>query len=281
MSLSISDAAGTVIREYSNVAPPVDPTMANVPDYWLMPPAVLKTTAGMHRIAWDLRYPDPPTLNYGYTGNLLEYREYTLSWHALPGQTPRTTLVGPIVLPGTYTVKLTANGRSYTQTLTVVPDPRVPADPAGLAAQFRLEQRMVAGIAATYQAVNYLDQLRAAMTARTADAAGKAGADQVAASIQTLTAALAPLTSGPASFGTAHRDLGRRLNDQLVGDVAPTASVIAGVDEPCRAIDAGLTILRGLQTSNIAELNATLTRTSLGTVPLWTPPAGPACGAAR
>jgi photosystem II stability/assembly factor-like uncharacterized protein len=281
MSLSISDAAGRLIREYTNVAPPVDPTMANVPDYWLMPPVVLKTTAGMHRVAWDLRYPDPPTLNYGYTGNLLDYREYTLSWHALPGQTPRTTLVGPMVLPGTYTVKLTVNGQSYMQPLTVVPDPRVAVPPAALAAQFQLEQRMVAGIAATYHAVNYLDQLRAAITSRTADAAGKAGADQIAASIQTLTAALAALTAGAASFGTAHRDLGRRLNDQLVGDVAPTASVIAGVDEPCRAIDAGLTILRGLQTSNIAELNAALTRAGLGMVPVWTPPAAPACGAAR
>ena len=74
----------------------------------------------MHRVAWDLRYPDPPTLNYGYNGTLLDYREYTLSWHAMPGQTPRSTLVGPMVLPGTYTAKLTVDGRSYTQPITVV-----------------------------------------------------------------------------------------------------------------------------------------------------------------
>jgi hypothetical protein len=32
--------------------------------------------------------------------------------------------LGPTVLPGTYTLKLTAGGKSQTQTLTVLPDPR-------------------------------------------------------------------------------------------------------------------------------------------------------------
>src|SRR5207247_2995104 len=146
--------AGQTVREYSSTPPPPDTAMANVPDYWLAPPIVLPKTAGMHRVAWDLRYPDPPALNYGYSGTLLDYREYTLNWHALPGQTPRSTLVGPMVLPGAYTAKLTVDGRSFTQPVTVVADPRVNVPPAALAAQFRLQQRMVAGITATYHAFN-------------------------------------------------------------------------------------------------------------------------------
>jgi photosystem II stability/assembly factor-like uncharacterized protein len=277
MSLTFSDAAGKVIREFTNTPPPVDSTMANVPDYWLTTPIVLATTPGMHRVAWDLRYPDPPTLNYGYSGNLLEYREYTLSWHALPGQTPRTTLVGPMVVPGTYGVKLTVNGRSYTQALIVVADPRVAATPIALANQFQLEQRMVAGITATYHAVNYLDQLRNALTARTSEATGKPAADQIATAIQTINTALGPLTAGPASFGTAHRDLGRRLNDQLVGDVQPTPSIVAGVDGPCQAIDSGLATLRQLQATTITQLNGVLRNAGLGELPAWTPMASPAC----
>src|SRR5262249_46062400 len=143
---------------------------------------------GMHRVAWDLRYADPPTLNYGYSGNPLDYREYTLSWHAIPGRTPRTTLVGPMVLPGTYTAKLTVNGRSSTQTIAVTPDPRVRASGSALAAQFKLQQRMVAGIAATYQAVTYIRALVAANP-------------NVPAA-----AALAALETGPNALGTAHRD---------------------------------------------------------------------------
>ena len=253
ITLTITDAAGATIREYSSVAPPVDPTMANVPEYWLAPPAVLPTTAGMHRFNWDLRYSDPPTLNYGYNGTALEYREYTLSWHAIPGRTPRSTLVGPMVLPGTYTAKLTVNGRTIAQPLTVVQDPRVTVSPAALAAQFRLQQRMTAGLGVTYHAMNYIDRLRAA--------AAKLGAEG-----QALDAALANLASGPGGFGIAHRDLGRRLNDQLVADMELTPSVIAGVDVPCAAIDKAIAELRRLQ------------GTVATGVPAWTPPAAPACG---
>jgi len=259
--LQITDAAGHVIREYSNVPPPGDTTMANVPDYWLMPPPVLPTTAGMHRFTWDLRHADPPTLNYGYSGNLLDYREYTLSWHAIPGKTPRTTLVGPMVVPGTYTAKLTVDGRSLTQPITVAAGPRIAITQAALDAQLLLEQRMVAGIAVTYKAVPYVQKLRAAIARRLAEAPVEA-----AEPLKTLDAALAPLDGSAGVFGLAHRDLGRRLNDQIVADAPPTASVVAGVDAPCAAIDKGLDVLRRLDTKVLTE------------VPVWTPPPAPACG---
>ena len=81
----------------------------------------------------------------------------------------------------------------------------------------------------------------------------------------------------PAS-ASAHRDLGRRLNDQLVADVQPTPSVIAGVDEPCAGIDTALATLRRLQTTNVAELNTLLKGAGLDALPAWTPPSAPACG---
>jgi hypothetical protein len=257
--MTITDAAGHVIREYSNVAPPADPTMANVPEYWLMPPTVMPVSAGMHRVTWDLRYPDPPTLNYGYTGTLLDYREYTLSWHAIPGKTPRTTLVGPMVVPGTYTAKLTVDGKSYAQPITITADPRIPITPAALDAQFHLQQRMVAGITATFHAVTRVQALRAALAKRLAGATPDPA-------LKALDAALTPLDGSGGIFGLAHRDLARRLNDQLVADAQPTASITAGVDTPCAAIDQALDTLRKLETSALTD------------VPAWTPPASPACG---
>jgi photosystem II stability/assembly factor-like uncharacterized protein len=271
--LTISTTGGDVIREYSSVRPPPDTMMKNVPGYWIAPPIVLATTPGMHRVNWDLRYPDPPALNYGYGGTLLDYREYTLNWHALPGQTYRSTLVGPLVLPGTYTATLTVNGRSYSQPVTVVPDPRVPVTPAALAAQFQLEQRMAAGITVTYHAFRYIQDVRDALAKATT-----AGDAAVAKAAQALDAALALLASGPTGLGPAHRDLGRRLNDQIVGDFGPTPSVIAGVDGPCRAIDAALESLRQLQATTIAEMGGMLTRAGFGALPAWTPPSAPACG---
>jgi hypothetical protein len=117
---------------------------------------------------------------------------------------------------------------------------------------------MVAGIAATFHAFNYIGQLRTALKDRLTSPPAK-----------TLDDALAALVNGPAGIGAAHRDLSRRLNDQLVGDAEPTPSVVAGVDAPCKAIDAALDALRRLQGTSIAELKTS--------VALWTPPA-PACG---
>jgi hypothetical protein len=273
ITLTIGDEAGHVIREYSSIAPPQDTTMANVPEYWLARPIALPTTAGMHRVAWDLRYADPPTLNYGYSGTPLDYREYTLSWHAIPGRTPRSTLVGPMVLPGTYAATLTVNGQRSTQPLTVVQDPRITVSAAALATQFRLQQRMVAGISATYHAVTYIHQLRAALAVHTKEAAGTGSAAQLATSAAALDEALAALETVPDGFGVAHRDLGRRLNDMLVADFEPTPSVIAGVDGPCTAIDRALSALRALQ-PRFTDLNAALTRAGLPALPAWTPPGG-------
>jgi len=57
-----------------------------------------------------------------------------------------TTLVptSPWVLPGTYTVRLTVDGKTSTQPLTVAMDPRVKTPPAGLEEQFRLSMKAYA-----------------------------------------------------------------------------------------------------------------------------------------
>ena len=109
---------------------------------------------------------------YAYSGNLLDYREYTLNWYALPGLSYRNTTVGPMVLPGTYTAKLTVNGQTYTQPIMVVQDPRVSATPAALTAQFELQQRMVAGLTVTYNAFTFIQQLRSTLGTRLNEAAG-------------------------------------------------------------------------------------------------------------
>ena len=266
ITLTISDAAGKVVREFSSVAPPRDTVMPNVPEYWLANPTVLSTAKGMHRINWDLRYPDPPTLNYGYYGTLLDYREYTLNWHATPGHTYRSTIVGIMVVPGTYSAKLTVGGKTVTQPITIVPDPRVHVPGTALAAQLVLQQRMVAGLTVSYQAVNYVTELRRALES----VANRPANGPQARSVDSTLARIAAT-----GFGIVHRDLGRRYSDQFIADAMPTPSVVAGVDGPCKLLDASLDALRKLQASSIAELN----RATAGALPSWVPPAAPACGA--
>ena len=109
LTIEILDPAGEVIRKYSSAdkPAPVNPDTLNIPAFWVRTPEVPSTAAGMHRWIWDLRPTPAPRPAGGGGGG---------------GGFGRGG--APLVLPGTYIVRLTANGKSYTQPLLVKMDPR-------------------------------------------------------------------------------------------------------------------------------------------------------------
>lgn len=277
VTLDISDSAGHLVRQYSNTPPPPDNSPPNVPEYWFRPPVVLATTPGMHRLAWDLRFPTPKALTYSYYGNMLDYTEYTLTWHAIIGNTPRVQPVGPIAIPGTYTLKLDVDGHATTRSLTLRNDPRSPATQADLVAQLALEQRVVAGLSASYDAYDQIDALRRVVAADESAAAGNAA---LAEPLQKLDDQIAPLASGTADhgFGVANRDLARRLQDLDFGDFAPDQSLIASVNYSCGQIGAAATELQTIEQQTVPALNRQLASAHLTPLPEATVQTGPPCG---
>ena len=142
VTLEILEANGRLVRRSSSTDPPevIEEELkksAPVPLYWIRRPKRLSGAAGMHRWVWDLREPPPKS----------EDHEYPIS--AIPGDTPRSPL-GPNVLPGRYTVRLTVGGRDYTAPLTVKMDPRVKTPRAGLQEEFRVETRLVSLMNSSY-----------------------------------------------------------------------------------------------------------------------------------
>ena len=129
-TLEIFDASKTLVRRYTSAEQPdpIDPTL-NVPLYWLRPFQPLSGEAGLHRFVWDLHGAPPAALSH----------EYPIS--AIYRDTPREPL-GPAVLPGVYTVKLTAGGVTLSQPLTVMMDPRVKTPLTGLTQQFQLATKV-------------------------------------------------------------------------------------------------------------------------------------------
>jgi photosystem II stability/assembly factor-like uncharacterized protein len=109
VTLEILDPSGSTIRRYSSddKPNPVNPNTLNIPAFWVRSPEGLSAAAGMHRFIWDLR-PAPPQRPAGGGGGGGGFGR--------GGQTS--------VLPGTYTLKLTVDGKSYTQPLVVKMDPR-------------------------------------------------------------------------------------------------------------------------------------------------------------
>ncbi len=63
---------------------------------------------------------------------------------------------GPTVVPGTYGVDLTADGKTRSAKLTVVKDPRLATTPEQYAAQYALHRELVASLSKLKSAVNRL-----------------------------------------------------------------------------------------------------------------------------
>ena len=146
--LEITDASGNLLRRFASDDKPLDVDLKriNPPLYWARPFEQLKNEAGMQRFVWDLLYPNPPSDNYD------------LPISAIYNDTPWTPQ-GPAVLPGVYILKLTIDGRSYTQKLNVGMDPRVKTSAIGLKQQFDLSMQAYEGIAKAKAMISKIAEL--------------------------------------------------------------------------------------------------------------------------
>ena len=135
VTLEMINAAGVVVRRYASDDPPERMLEGvNVPPYWVRPPQTLQRTRGLHRFVWDLHYPPPAGANFSYP------------IAATYMNTPRVP-TGPWVMPGVYTLKLTVDGKSTRQPLTVRMDPRVTTPLIGLRQQFDLSMQLYDALA--------------------------------------------------------------------------------------------------------------------------------------
>ena len=136
------------MRRYASDDQPVElRDEGEVPAYWMRPSQILSGRAGLHRFVWDLHYPPPPGLP----------RSYPIA--ATPHDTASEPK-GPWVRAGTYTVRLTAGGKSYTQPLTVTMDPRVKSGPLALQQQFALSKRLYDAIVSIQEILPRVNEAR-------------------------------------------------------------------------------------------------------------------------
>jgi len=144
VTLEILTARGQLVRRFSSTdAPEQSPEQLEkqlIPVYWLRPQRTLPAGPGMHRWVWDLRYAPPQSVSH----------EYPIA--AVPYDTPRYP-IGPLVLPGTYSIRLSAAGHTETTPLLVKMDPRVKASTADLEKQLDLEMKLRSAISESSAAV--------------------------------------------------------------------------------------------------------------------------------
>ncbi len=144
VSLEVLDAQGHVVRKFSSADKPEvteeELEKQLIPMYWPRKWHALSAEAGMHRWIWDLHYAPPASTAH----------DFPIA--AIPHNTPRYPL-GPTALPGTYTVRLTVDGKTSTARLTVKMDPRIKTPALGLQKKFKAEMELAETMNATSQAI--------------------------------------------------------------------------------------------------------------------------------
>lgn len=227
VKLEILDAQGKVVRRYASTDKPV-PTEEEIakqliPPYWTRMPKQLAASAGMHRFIWDLHYTTPLSTRYGYP------------IAAIPEDTPRLPL-GPSALPGRYTVRLSVNGKSYSEPLTVKMDPRVKTPATGLVAMFHAQEQLAAMMTASTEAVleagsarEQLKKLTAQASGATADAIGEA--DKKIAGLLGAGGGFGAPAGGKATLSRVNGQIGGLYGEVSRGDATPTAAQTAGLAE--------------------------------------------------
>jgi photosystem II stability/assembly factor-like uncharacterized protein len=108
-TLEIVDAQGKVVRTLSHKP---DEQPEPVPGDFInrIIGDTLSIVAGLHRVHWDMRYKGAEFIKNGKTDG-------------------GDVISGPLVPPGSYTLRLTVEGKTLTQTALILPDPRSTVKP--------------------------------------------------------------------------------------------------------------------------------------------------------
>jgi len=121
VTLDIFDFMGNPVRHFSSDTPErkIDLSKINSTAEWVENPTPLSAAVGAHRFVWDLRYALPQAL-----------------------QRDDEPAAGLWVVPGKYKLRLSVNGKSYDQTLTVLKDPRVKISSFSFGSQLKFAQQI-------------------------------------------------------------------------------------------------------------------------------------------
>jgi photosystem II stability/assembly factor-like uncharacterized protein len=135
VTLEILDAQGKLVRKY-----PAPPPAGEEEGGRRARPRNLPTEAGVNRFVWDLHYAEATTV----PGAVL--------WGG--------DMEGPVVVPGSYTAKLTVEGKAYTQPFEVKLDPRVTTSQADLEKQLDLARKVHQRLDEMNRGINQIRDVR-------------------------------------------------------------------------------------------------------------------------
>jgi hypothetical protein len=181
-------------------------------------------------------------------------------------------------MPGRYTVRLTVNGQTYSQPLTVKMDPRTPTPLAGLQQQFTVTKQMYDDGVRAQQALKDLDAIRVNLW-RITDQAVKTPAGPALLAFDSeggFARRRIPRNLGPGGHNSGPNDP-PTLNSALAGlaevipelqqaDVLPSTQLVAAAAARRQIVAGVMSRWAELKGAPLADLNAQLQQAGLPAV---------------
>ena len=244
-SLAFLDAEGALIREFR--PKPAGYDKLDDEDKALDPGPWMPVRVGVNRFVWDLRHPGAMRLRGNKTGEEAER--------------------GPLVLPGTFQVRLTVGEHTLTESFEVANDPRSPASPEDLREQLDCLLAIRDRISAAYEGVQRIRETTGEIERWCARLARRGGHDAALEAGRALCEALAAVESALVLPGRQTDTFGLnrrvRLNAALASvisivdsaDARPTAQARALAEEYMARIDDELDRLKTLLDHDLGTFN--------------------------
>lgn len=218
------------------------------------PPARVPNKAGLNQFSWNLRYPDAVAF------------ENMIFWAG--------GVTGPVGVPGAYSVRMTVNGQTFTEPLTVLRDPRVTATQADLQEQFNFLIKIRDRTSDANNAVRTIRNVKAQL----ADRARAMPADRAAAFRTAADALASRLSAIEAEIYQVKNQSGQdplnypiKLNNKIAAlagvvggtDSKPTAQSYAVFSQLSGQLETQLAAMHTALGGDLTSINAMLTAAGL------------------
>ena len=264
ITLEILDAQGKPVRKYSSKKA-AEGGAGEEEEEFPQPGGagdVLSAEAGLNRFVWNLQT-EPPVKLPG-----------VVTWGGRPA--------GPRAIPGTYQLKLSVAGKSYTASAEVRKDPRVAASQADFEKQAELARRIRDRVSSGFEAVIQLRSVRGQIEALKKRLAGEESAKPVLeaadALVKKMNAVEEKIIQPKSKSNEDPLNYPIQTADQLVAlqgtvesaDSAPTAQAYTVFEELNGRLEGHLAAWREIQEKDLAALNELIRKSN---IPAIAPPA--------
>jgi photosystem II stability/assembly factor-like uncharacterized protein len=286
--LEFLDAAGKSVRTFTAKAPAPQPTPAPGSAAVLTPPEQpqaasgeesaffaggggaaanrVTTEVGLNRFVWDMRHTDAVR----FPGMIL--------WAG--------SVTGPRIAPGRYQVKLTADGKTYTETFEVRKDPRLSTTEADFARQLDLQLKIRDKLSETHNAIISIREARGQINDLLKRVQGQPNFKTISEAAKSLSGKLTAVeeelyqTKNQSSQDPLNYPI--RLNNKLAAlggvisdaDAAPTEQSYAVYEDLTGKINAQLQKLEAVLKSDLPAFNALVREQNIPAVIIRPPAPG-------